>query len=324
MYNEELKKRFISYHTKSGRMEKFCISIFNKVAKYEEQWNADVCSVKGEDLQKMINDITGGLRSRSQLTSMVVLRAYANYCIREGVPHSCDGLLRIDAESIGLGTLRFRRVSFPITLQNYLDEICSPESLKATDSIYRCFYWLAYMGMKEQDILSLKTSDVNFEKLIVEYNGKTYDIYKEAIPALKNCVELTSFYFNHPCYKVNSWKDRAQGDSLLRGIKGVLSQTHFRTSLAKATFDYTKSPPVKKTKMQLSYHRVWISGVFYRMYEQEISGREVNFEAIAAEFMEGKVYNFEKSGGKNYGIRKREIARDFFEDYQRWKLAFSL
>ena len=324
MYNEDIKQKFIGNYTRSSSMQKLCEVVFNKVAKYEEEWDADVCSKTAEELQPMVDSIVG-FRSRSKWSTLVILKAYTKWCIGEGVPYACDGMLKIN--SVGVSNLKTKMVSFPMSLQNYLNDVCAPESLQATDNIYRCFYWLAYMGMAEEDIMNVKTSDVNFETLTITFNGKTYDIYKEALPALKNCVNLTSFYFNHPNYTAKQvWKPRVDGDLLLRGIRGSSTVKSMRTALVKLVYDYTKTntPVVKKTKMQLSYHRVWLSGVFFRMYEKEMSGQEVDFSPAALQFMEGREYNYENSGGKNQNIKKREIAKDYLEDYQRWKLAFFL
>lgn len=323
MYNEELKQRFIDFYTGSENMKKLCRVVFNKVAKYEEEWQADVCSVSTEQLQPMVDSIVG-FRSRSKWSTLVILKAYTKWCIGENIPYACDAMLKIN--SIGVGNLKTKMVSFPMSLQNYLDEICAPESLQATDNIYRCFYWLAYMGMPEEDIMRVRTSDVNFDNLTIIFNGKSYDIYKEALPALKNCVNLGSFYFNHPNYAADKqvWKPRVEGDLLLRGIRGSCTVKSMRTALVKLVYDYTKTPVVRKTEMQLSYHRVWLSGIFFRMYEKEMSGKEVDFEPAALQFMEGRKYNYENSGGKNQNIKKREVAKDYLEDYQRWKLAFFL
>ena len=324
MYNEELKQKFIDCYTGSESTKKLCRVVFNKVEHYEaEIWKADVCSVSIDKLKPMVENIVG-LRYRSKWSTLVILKAYTKWCIGENVPYACDAMLKID--STGVGNLKTRMVSFPLSLQNYLDEVCAPESLQATDNIYRCFYWMAYMGMPEDDIMNVKTSDVNFENLTITFNGKTYGIYKEALPAFKNCVNLMSFYFNHPNYNADKkvWKPRADGDLLLRGIRGSSTVKSMRSALVKLTYDYSKTPAVKKTDIQLSYHRVWLSGVFFRMYEKEMSGKEVDFEPVAIDFMRGREYSFENSGGKNEAIKKREIAKDYLEDYQRWKLAFFL
>lgn len=322
MYNEEIKLKFIRDYTGSESRAKLCESVFNRTADYEEKWGMDVCTQTSEVLQPMINNIIG-TRSQTKWSTLVILKTYTKWCLGHGVNGACDEMLKIN--SVGVDNVKTRMVSFPSSLQKYLDTVCSPESLQATDNIYRCFYWLAYMGMPEEDIMSVKTSDVDFDNLTIKFNNKTYNIYAEALPALRNCVNLQSFYFNHPNYAAdkNVWKPRADGNLLLRGIK-VRTIKSMRTALVKITYDYTKTPPVKKTNLQLSYHRVWLSGVFCRMYEKEKSGMMVDFEPIALQFMEGKEYKYGKSGHKNPNIKKREIMKDYLEDYERWKLAFLL
>lgn len=324
MYNEELKQKFMDDYTTSESMKQLCKTVFNKVAKYEEAWSADVCSISDNRLHDMIRDIIG-FRSRSKWSSIVVLRSYVKWCIRNGVPYACDSMLHSDIIKTVSNKIKTRMVSLPVSLQSYLDSVCSPENMQATDNIYRCFYWLAYMGMPEDDIINVRASEIDFDNLTVKSNGKTYDMYKESLPAFKNCAKLTSFYFNNPRYtETQVWKQRVSGDQLLRGIRGMCTIKSMRTALVKNTYDYTKNPPKKKTDIQLSYHRAWLSGVFYRMYEKEKSGREVDFEPIVLNFLQKREYDFSHSNNKNLNIKKRELIKDYLEDYQQWKLAFFL
>ena len=78
-----------------------------------------------------------------------------------------------------------------------------------------------------------------------------------------------------------------------------------------------------KTDLKLSYFRVWISGLFYRMYERERAGMPVDFSAAAAQFMEGKTYKLDR-GRNTPEAKKRQLTRDYLEDYERWKLAFAI
>lgn len=173
MYNEELKNRFIEDYTASEKMRKLCVVIFNKIEPYEERYGVDVCAMDNESLKSMVGEIINGVRSRSKWSCISILKAYAKFCTKEQIPNTNDNVLRLDAETLGIDALKKRMVSFPLSLQNYLNDICAPESLQATDNIYRCFYWLAYMGMPEEDIMNVKTSDVNFDNLTITFKGKT-------------------------------------------------------------------------------------------------------------------------------------------------------
>jgi len=259
-----------------------------------------------------------GFRARSKWMRLIILKDYVKWCIGMKVPGACDGMLKI--ETVGLEKVKHQTVANPLHLQRYLDSICEPESEETTDNIYRCFYWLAYGGVAEEDILSIKCSDVDLNNMVVRYNDTEVPIYREALPAFKNCVKLTQFVYKHPNYDKLVYKDRADGDTLVRGIRSAPSIKAMRVELSrrsKAKMDEGK------TDLKLSYFRVWISGLFYRMYERERAGMPVDFSAAAAQFMEGKTYKLDR-GRNTPEAKKRQLTRDYLEDYERWKLAFAI
>ena len=317
MYNEKLKTQFVRGYTNSISTSEVCQAIFNTFEQYEVEWGADLCTKSAEDLQPVIDNLVG-FRSRSKWMRLIILKDYVKWCIGMKVPGACDGMLKI--ETIGLEKVKHQTVASPLHLQRYLDSICEPESEETTDNIYRCFYWLAYGGVAEEDILSIKCSDVDLDSMVVRYNDTEVPIYREALPAFKNCVKLTQFVYKHPNYDKLVYKDRADGDTLVRGIRSAPSIKSMRVELSrrsKAKMDEGK------TDLKLSYFRVWISGLFYRMYERERAGMPVNFSAAAAQFMEGKTYKLD-SGRNTPEAKKRQLTRDYLEDYERWKLAFAI
>lgn len=319
MYNESIKTKFVRNYTNSISMAKFCETIFNKIEYYELQWGADLCTRTVEELQPVIN-VMVGVRARSKWSTLIVLKDYVKWCIGEGIPDACDGMLKIN--TIGLDNIKIQMVSLPKHLQKYLDEIYDPEDMKTTDNIYRCFFWLAYSGMKEEDILNVKCNEVDLINLVVYHNGQSFEIYREAIPAFKNCVTLSSFVYNHPLYSADKtvWKTRADGDTLIRGIRSLPTLNSMRMTLSRKA---REAIDANKTNQRLSYYKVYLSGLFYRMYEREKSGLSVDFTDAALKFMEGKEYKLEK-GCKTKEIKKRQIINDYIEDYNRWKLAFFL
>lgn len=319
MYNKEQKTRFVREYTHSLSNAKLCETIFNKIQPFEENWDADLCTRTSTELQPVIDTIVG-FRARSKWSTLIILKDYVKWCIGNGVSGACDGMLQI--KTVGLDSVKVQMVSIPKHLQKYLDEICDPENKQTTDNIYRCFYWLAYSGMKEEDILQVKISDVDFENMVVHHDGEEFTIYREALPAFKNCVTLDSFVYNHPLYSADKIviKPRVDGNTLVRGIRSLPTVKSMRMTLSRRSKECIDKG---FTTLKLSYYRVWLSGLFYRMYEIEKSGLPVDFTEAAIRFMEGKEYKFEK-GCKNEKIKKREVAKDYLEDYQRWKLAFFL
>lgn len=317
MYNEELKTKFVRGYTNSISTAEVCQTIFNAFEQYEVEWGADLCTRSTEELQPVVDGLVG-FRARSKWMRLIILKDYVKWCIGMKVPGACDGMLKI--ETVGLEKVKHQTVASPLHLQRYLDSICEPESEETTDNIYRCFYWLAYGGVAEEDILSIKCSDVDLNNMVVRYNDTEVPIYREALPAFKNCVNLTQFVYKHPNYDKLVYKDRADGDTLVRGIRSAPSIKAMRVELSrrsKAKMDEGK------TDLKLSYFRVWISGLFYRMYERERAGMPVDFSAAAAQFMEGKTYKLDR-GRNTPEAKKRQLTRDYLEDYERWKLAFAI
>lgn len=315
MYNEELKKKFIREYTTSTSTANVCETIFNAFQKSEEEWGADLCTRNEEELQPVVN-MAVGLRSRSKWMRLIVLKDYVQWCIGTNVAGACDGMLKIT--DVGLDKVRQQTIANPKHLQNYLDAICEPAEKCTTDNIYRCYYWLAYAGVEEEDILNIKCSDVDFRNMVVNYPQKltSVPIYPEALQAFHNCVELTQFVYSHPNYTKTVWKDRAEGDTLIRGLRALPTLKAIRVELSRRSKNKSD-----KTDLKLSYFRVWISGLFNRMYENERAGIQPDFNSIVLQQMEGKTYNL-SSGRNTIEAKQRQLVRDYEDDYQRWKLAW--
>lgn len=318
MFNENLKHQFMREQMEATPWKlSLCELIFKNTEKYEREWGADLCTRTAEELQPMINQITG-FRARSKWSRLIILKDYVKWCIELNVDGACQGML--DIKTVGLDKVKQQTVASPKHLQNYLNAICEPADMKATDNIYRCYYWLAYAGMAEEDIFKVKCSDVDFDRLRVNDESRytVVPIYPDSIEAFHNCVELEQFRYIHPNYSKEIWKDRADGDILIRGIKSVSTIKAFRVELSRRSKQKSDKTPLK-----LSYFRVWISGVFYRMYEQEIIGIPPDFNAIAYQQMKGKTYKLD-SGRNTIEAKHRQLVRDYEEDYERWKLAWFL
>ena len=128
---------------------------------------------------------------------------------------------------------------------------------------------------------------------------------------------------------------RAQGDSILRGkeskkpldvyIATTVSQTVAK-KFAVADDKHKDDIPPYSQSLELSYDRVYMSGVFYQMLQRERLGKVVDFEDRAQreydeKEMKGK-YKSTLKGAKRKTIRR--IALEYEKDYQLWKKAFDL
>ena len=300
MYNESLKSSFIADYTKSLSTAQHAQVVFDAFAPSEEEWGADLCTRSAEELQPIVNRVTG-LRAKSRWMALTILKEYVKWCLAMKVPGARDGMLKI--EVVGLDKVRSQMVSGPMHLQQYLNAAFEPEEEETIDNIYRCFFWLAFAGMDdEEDIFLVTKDDVDFENMVVRYGFTEYPIYREAIPALRHAMILDSFSY---------------GVTLMRGIKADSKVLALRSTLSKRTrLAYNEG----RTPLQLSYYRVWISGLFYRTYEGERAGGIVSFADAAQRYVSKRTYHNEH---RPLSTQQNIVARDYMEDYQRWKLAFS-
>jgi hypothetical protein len=345
MYNEEMKKRFVRDYTRSLHTADFAKVIFDTLEPYENGWDADFCTMKSNELQPVLDKILG-MRTNSKWMGITMLREYVKWCMLTKYPNACNEIMNVNL--LGLDKIKAQMVANPFHLQVYFDKVFHAENEETLDNIYRCFLWMAFAGIGDEEAMKVEVKDVDLTELGIVYEGVSYPLYKEAIPAFKNAMTLTSFFYKHPNYADNIVvrKDRAAGDTLIRGVrlkvkpgedpKESLStiKSQLSRKLTEASRDVTDTnkkdvQQVKRTDQTLSYQRIALSGLFYRTYEAERAGIEPKFIGVAEEQMERKVKKTQKEYTLNNEadslvIRRNRKARDYMEDYQRWKLAFSI
>lgn len=314
MYNEELKRRFVRDYTGSLNTANVAATVFNAVEKYETAWDADLCTKSAEDLQPIIDEIVG-LRSKSKWMTLIILKEYVKWCIAMKVPNACDGMLHI--EMVGIEKLKRYMVSSPMHLQKFMDAVFAPEEEETVDNIYRCYFWMAYGGIDEGDTIFIKNNDIDFSEMNIRYKDTSVPIYREAVPAFRNAVSLSSFAYLHPNYSTRC--DRVPGDTIMRGIKASTKILTIRATLSKRI---VKAIEAGKTDLHLSFFRIRMSGLFYRVYELERAGVAPNFSEAALRAMDGKTYTLK--GREKIEHKQNRIEREYLEDYERWKLAFSI
>lgn len=326
MYNEEIKKRFIAEFSTSTSRRNAAVTMFNAIEPYEKKWSADFCTRNKDELQPVVSEIVG-FRTNSKKLRLSILREYIRWCIKNNIDGATDEIFLI--EELGLDKLKRQMVANPQHLQRYLNCICDVETEETVDCIYRCFYWMAYGGMNEKDTLEVKVTDVDLEDMVIRYGDAEFPIYREAIPAFRNCMKLTQFKYKHPNYSNGKevFKERASGDTLLRGMSDKKNLSAIRVEMSRKARlkKYASDADIndKNLDLQLSFYRVWLSGLFYRTYEAERAGMPADFMAAAAQFMEGKTYKLD-SGRNLIGAKQRQLASDYLEDYNRWKDAYSI
>lgn len=320
MYNEEQKLRFVDDYTQSSGNRESIIRIFDLLESYETAHKKDFSCMTVKECMKVLDEISP-MKSSSHWTKVSVCKAYVKWCAGKHIPDTNTEL--IDAitndPSLGIDKLKTYTVSGPLQLQMYFNAIFDPESELTMDNVYRSYLWLAFCGVHRDDAYSIQSDAIDLQERLIYYRDTVLTIYNESFPAFKNAKELTFFNYKHPNYTKIITRERIPGNELLRGVKSVQNQATLNSIISHKTADAYKSG---KTPLYLSYNRIYLSGLFHRAYEMERAGFHPTFEEAAALKMEGKEYSLSNRMQRIHIANK--IAREYMEDYERWKLVYSV
>ena len=325
MYNQKLKEKFIATISSEAH-RKSMLAAFNAVGKYEENLGKDICTMSNEELLPILTE-TSGFRTRTRRIRKYLLESYVDWCVREEkVVGACDAIFSVN--DLGLEKLKRQMVVDPGHLQTYLDCLYESEDEETIDCVNRCYFWLAFMGFDEERLADIACADVNLQEMVLVFEENEYVIYKESLQAFQKCVELDYFVINHPNYAPVK-KRRSDGNQLLRGVRSGVAINNIRATTSRRQGDRSswrgkyRSNPSINMDLKLSYYRVKLSGLFYRMHEAEMKGMKPDFTAAAEYFMGDYEYKLEKSRNKR-GAKVRQVASEYRSDYKRWKEAYSL
>lgn len=304
MYNEDRKMRFIE-NTRSSAV--FGKSIFRTTEPYEEEAGKDLCELPTEVLQD-IADSNFGTRTRSVDSTIAFLRSYVTWCKEQDYP-TCDGVYGVKTQLDA--KMRRYMVASPKHLQAMLDKAFLPVESNTVDCIYRCYLWMAFSGVEESETFEVKVNEVDFDSMLIEHEGKSFELYRESIPAFRLACTATEFEYQHPSYTQK--RNRFPGEFLMRGIRSEKLKSNTVKSIVQKAF--------KAGGVELTYNKIRLSGVFYRAYEAERMGEPVNFDDLITEHITkmGSTYHKNYTRGKVANILKR----DFSDDYACWKAAFT-
>lgn len=305
MYNPDVKNSFLNQLTNAYSIERFT-SIFSASEPYETKNAKDLYEFSEEELSPVIRVISG-VKTSSRRTQICNVRRYIKWCKQNDIACVSDAIFTLDYNDTE--TIKTKWVSGPLQLQNYLDQICAPESERTISDIYRCYLWLAFSGMPEDEAVNITASDVDLLTLIVWSNGKRYNIYREGVMAFSNCVNQDSFRYTHPLYFQTVDRKRVEGELLLRGIKTQPKALAFKTELVKRN---ARAIEENKTTLKLSYNTVRDSGLFYEVYERKTAQQVVDTRKYVMKAL------LEKLGDEVSRYTIRQLVNDYFK----WKQAF--
>lgn len=310
MYNQEQKQKYLDYMEANSKKTTTTISTFKSIAPCEEKWGADISTRSTEEIQAAIDKMFGSRRA-SKASRISNLRMYVRWCIDNNMPGACDGMLNVrvnvSANQVACA------IKCPADLQSALNRLFRPERDNTVDNVYRCYMWLAYMGVNNSDTINIRTQDVDIANLCIRVGNDTYPMINESIPSIVKCATLDRFRFIHPAYSIEL--DRYPGDKLLRVIKGDASLETLNGAIIERHIDTGKEDP---DVLALSYRAVRDAGYFYNLYNLEKSGLELDFRAIARAEVAKRIEDGELKEEYKTSYARR-LKEDIQKGYNQWK-----
>lgn len=303
MYNENLKREYIE---DTGVIFGIAKSLFDTTEPFEERYDRDVCAFDKKMMQDLFDNSFGAnhstLRSRQ-----IFFRSYCNWCAEKGlrVTNSINEI-NLDPKNKYYESM----VGDPKTLETRMNHCFNNVCNENVDCLARCYVWCAYMGVPEEKVVLLKNSNIDFKNNIVSLEGKTYQLYKESIPAFKKACELSYFIYQHPMYKNTIIRERFKNEYVFRGIKTPVLTVHGLRTMIRDIFN-------KRSSFKIRYKHIVFSGIFDRMYQAELQGVTPDFYTIALNNYESKVTD--EARRRSSVMQKRKLMT---EDYEGWKRAF--
>lgn len=316
LYNEDQKLRFLNDVYKTDKAMQGVITLMKAIAPFEEKMDADICTCDMDDLRPILNAVCG-VREKSRYTRLQIIKRYKRWAVDNHIP--CAKILSMNSEDLGALHIQDYLIYNPEHLQTCLNQYFDAESEETTDNIARCFFWLAYGGMSEETIHTVTAKDVDFDRMLVQKGDEVSILYRQGIPAVRNCVYLTQMRYKNQAY-VNSgdiYRDRVDGESIFRGVRGTPSKKSLRAMISRKI--RTGETEIEKYQQaRLTYGHVWLSGVCYRIYEKELAGVEPDFLAIAIESAKGKELIANRSPEEAKPLLLK-LAREYRINYSNWK-----
>jgi len=318
MFNADVKERFISTLTRETAYDRKVRSFFRSVSGIESSLGRDLSSFSTEEEISAVKAASRTkLRSGSRFEIAEAFGKYYAWCLENGVPGAVEHkpLPAEVYQDVNDDLMIFS----PGHLQSLLDRMFDPESEETVDNVYRCFYWMAYCGLDKNSIVRLKSEHINLRSFMASINGIDVQIYQQAVPCLRNCVELHQFLYKHPGYSKPIMRDRVPGDYILRGVRGAYDDPDKAFLALKTTLSRYRA---KHPDIRVSYMSCFYCGLFYRMREYELKNPgQLDYVAYVSDLPAGvRILSGKKEGYKS-SDRKRlyAIASKLRDDYLVWK-----
>ena len=328
MYDEDKRRYVTQAYPKSVESQHVVLHSLLSLKGFESDYGSDFTLAPIDKLQPAFNSVVSSAWVGASNT-LRHIRQYARWRRAQGLPCG-EGVfhLQIDQDI----AIRESMLSSPEQLAMLLNAVFDPPSMHTIDIVYRVFLWMGFSGLEDREAVSITADSVNLDRMYIETGAREYPLYDESIEDFRLACELRAFI------QGDRQVQRVSGNQIMRGKRrnrkantdDMLVHTIRPTlarKLANAANDNRKRQRPIPVGFGITYNKVYLSGVFYRLYELERLGKPPDFDQYARETFERA-----QSGEKPYKVSIRNpqaaillrLKKTAATDYANWKRAFKL
>lgn len=318
MYNDDRKTTFINSHSDKPSFRVLMQRTFSLLSESESKLQKDVCEFSKAELDSALKDVVG-VRKNGASEVYKIVKYYRLWCKNTGISTSDDDFSAGISDEALAENMQDKMVCSSKDLKVILDKVFKNCESNTIEYIYRCFLWMAFMGLRDTEAMNVVRNDVSFNTMEISYFGGCYKIPQESAYDFKMCCSMRNFEI--PIGRGHKVVMRAPGDRILRG--GELTRISNVEKALSSLFRPTIAHKMSAAGITpISYNRIRLSGIFSRAYEYEKES--------------GESYDFAKETDNEYHFKtgksitmttsskvKAKIKKDFVTDYEIWKKAFS-
>lgn len=300
MFNEEQKLAFIKSTTKSASSAKSLGMTFRHSEEQEAILNADICTWNEDQIVSFFKS-RKHTNIRSLQNECYAIRKYVKWCAENQIPNTSGAINDVDVSSlVNPSGYTEKMIDSPASLTRYLSNISEGGKANTPVFIFNAYYWFAFCGIPQDLLFSVKKNNIDVQKHTISIDGLNRNICVEAEQAIEYITDLAK-----------------ASETIFSGYEHVINSrdigSYIKGRIADAKY--------------LTYDNVYKSGLFYRMYQRELSGFPVSFDEEVMRGIERREYaghgnDYTKRG--SIRSRKSKMRKTLLNAYALWKIAFNL
>lgn len=300
MFNESQKIAFIKSATKSASSARSFETPFRHSEKQEALLDADICTWNEEQIVSFFKS-RKHTNIRSLQNEYYTIRRYVKWCTENQIPNTSEAINNVNVDLlVDPSGYAEKMINSPASLTEYLSKIPEKGPASVPVFIFNAYYWLAFCGIPQDLLFSIKKDNIDIQNQMISIDGLNRDICAEA----KQAIEYIALWAK-------------TGETIFAGYGHAIN--------SKDIGSYVKDRIVGAK--YLTYDNVYKSGLFYRMYQRELSGFPVSFDEEVEKSIERHEYagyGDDRARKESIRSRKNKMRKSLLDDYALWKAAFGL